>query len=79
MEWLDQLIATQTDAVILTGGVLGTAALALVLALISRSLLFSPRDAALESHSKLADVVHGSLLAFAVFVARPYVRSLSVA
>jgi hypothetical protein len=68
MDWLDKLVATNSDAVILLSGVASAAALALVLALISRRLLFSPRDAALESHSKLADVVHGSLLAFAVFV-----------
>jgi hypothetical protein len=68
MVWLDTLIANSSDAAILLGGVISTAALALVLALISRRLLFSPRDEALESHSKLADVVHGSLLAFTVFV-----------
>src|SRR3954470_15933099 len=68
MDWLYKLIAHSSDAVILVGGVVSTAALALALALMSRRLLFSPRDAALESHSKLADVVHGSLLAFSVFV-----------
>jgi hypothetical protein len=68
MIWLYKLIADSSDAVILTAGVASTAILALVLALISRRLLFSPRDEALESHSKLADVVHGSLLAFSVFV-----------
>ena len=68
MDWLDNLVSTNSDAVILLGGVVSSVILALVLAAISRRLLFSPRDAALESHSKLADVVHGSLLAFAVFV-----------
>jgi len=68
MVWLDRFIAYSSDAVILLVGVVSTATLALVLALISRRLLFSPRDKALESHSKLADVVHGSLLAFSVFV-----------
>jgi hypothetical protein len=68
MIWLYKLIADSSDAVILTAGVASTAILALVLALTSRRLLFSPRDEALESHSKLADVVHGSLLAFSVFV-----------
>jgi hypothetical protein len=68
MEWLYKLIAHSSDAVILAGGVVSTAGLALVLALISRRLLFSPHDEAFESHSKLADVVHGSLLAFSVFV-----------
>jgi hypothetical protein len=68
MNWLYKLIATSSDAVILTGGVVSTAALALVLALISRRVVFSRRDDALENHSKLADLVHGSLLAFSVFV-----------
>jgi hypothetical protein len=68
MEWLYKLIAQSSDAVILAGGVISTAVLALVLALLSRRLLFSPHDEAFESHSKLADVVHGSLLAFSVFV-----------
>jgi hypothetical protein len=68
MAWLDKLIAYNSDAVILLGGVVAAATLALVLALISRRLLFSPRDKALESHSKLADAVYGSLLAFSVFV-----------
>jgi hypothetical protein len=68
MDWLYKLIANSNDAVILIGGVVFTAALALVLALISRRLLFSPHDEAFESHTKLADVVHGSLLAFSVFV-----------
>src|SRR3954468_6517235 len=68
MDGLYKLIASSSDAVILVGGVISTAALSLVLALISRWLLFSRRDEALESHRNLADVVHGSLLAFSVFV-----------
>src|SRR3954469_22134989 len=68
MEWLYRFVAHSSDAVILAVGVVSTAGLALVLALISRRLLFSPHDEAFESHSKLADVVHGSLLAFSVFV-----------
>jgi hypothetical protein len=68
MDWLYKLIAASSDTAILVGGVISTAALALVLAVISRRLLFSPRDEALENHSKLADLVHGSLLAFSVFV-----------
>jgi Protein of unknown function (DUF4239) len=68
MDWLDKLIANSSDAVILGGGVVSTAVLALVVALIARRLFFSPNDEALESHKELADVVHGSLLAFSVFV-----------
>jgi hypothetical protein len=61
MDWLYKLIANSSDAAILVGGVVGTAVLALALARISRRLLFSPQDEALESQSKLADMVHGSL------------------
>jgi hypothetical protein len=68
MDWLYKIIATSSDAVILLPGVLSTATLALILAVISRRLLFARRDDASESHSKLADLVHGSLLAFSVFV-----------
>src|SRR3954452_22263783 len=68
MDWLYKLIANTSDAAILIGGGISTAVLALVLALISRRLLFTLRDEEIESHSKLADVVHGSLLAFSVFV-----------
>jgi hypothetical protein len=68
MVWLYQLIATSTDAAILVAGVLSAAVLALAVAMISRQLLFSPSDEALEAHGKLAEVVHGSLLAFSVFV-----------
>jgi hypothetical protein len=63
-----KLIANTGDAVILLAGVVLAAVLALVVAVISRRLLFSPNDAALEGHSKLAEVVHNSLLAFSVFV-----------
>jgi cell division protein FtsL len=63
-----KLLANSSDAVILLSGVVATAVLALVVAAISRRLLFSRNDEALEGHSKLAEVVHGSLLAFSVFV-----------
>ena len=68
MIWLYKMIATSSDAVILLVGAAGTAVLALVITLISRRILFSPNDEALEGHSKLAELVHGSLLAFSVFV-----------
>jgi hypothetical protein len=62
------LISTSSDGVILFVGVVSTAVLALIVAMISRWTLFSPSDDALEGHSRLAEVVHGSLLAFAVFI-----------
>src|SRR5215212_6730646 len=63
-----KLIANSSDAVILLAGAVATAVLALVVAVISRRLLFSRNDEALEGHGKLAELVHGSLLAFSVFV-----------
>jgi hypothetical protein len=68
VDTLYELVANRSDGVILVGGVMTAAALAIVLAVISRRLLFSPRDERLEAHGKLADVVHGSLMAFSVFV-----------
>ena len=63
-----KLIAESSDAVTLLAGVIATAGLALVVALISRRLLFSENAKALEAHGKLAEVLHSSLLAFSVFV-----------
>jgi hypothetical protein len=56
------------DAVILLIGAVATSAAALILAHLSRRFFFIPGDDALSPHSKLAEVVHSSLLAFAVFV-----------
>ena len=63
-----KVIANSSDAVILLTGVVATAVLALIMAILARRLLFSRRDARLEGHAKLAEVVHNSLLAFSVFV-----------
>src|SRR5215208_7801979 len=63
-----KFIANSSDTLILLAGVVATAFLALVVAVLSRQLLFSRNDEALEGHGKLAEVVHGSLLAFSVFV-----------
>src|SRR5690349_10594565 len=63
-----QLVAACSDAAILIICGASTAVLALLLAFISRRLWFARRQDAIEEHNKLADVVHGSLLAFSVFV-----------
>src|SRR4051812_34416106 len=68
MDWGYKLIAESSDAMVLGGGAIAMAALSVVLALLSRRLLFSVSSEVLESHRNLADVVHGSLLAFSVFV-----------
>ena len=65
---LYQVIADSSDAAILVAGALLVAVLALAVAAVSRRLLFSANDIALEEHGKLAEVEHGSLLAFSVFV-----------
>jgi Protein of unknown function (DUF4239) len=53
---------------ILVAGVVACAIMALFIAAISRRLLFSRSSGGLEEHGKLAEVVHGSLLTFSVFV-----------
>jgi len=63
-----KLIAESSDAVILLAGVIASAVLALLVALISRRLLFSGTAEALEAHGKLAEVLHASLLTFSVFI-----------
>src|SRR4051812_26924680 len=68
MDWGYKLIAESSDAMVLGGGAIAMAALSVVLALLSRRLLFSVSSEVLESYRNLADVVHGSLLAFSVFV-----------
>ena len=68
MPLLSKLVAASSDAVILLAGVAVTAVFAVGVAAISRRLLFSRNDEILEGHGKLAEVVHGSLLAFSVFV-----------
>jgi hypothetical protein len=68
MDWLYTFIAVSTDATILGVGVAIAASAALVIALLSRRLLFHPNDRFMEDHGKLAEVVHNSLLAFSVFI-----------
>jgi hypothetical protein len=63
-----QLIAAHSDATILIFGAASTVALALALAFVAHRLWFAGRLDALEEHTKLAELVHGSLLAFTVFV-----------
>jgi hypothetical protein len=62
------LVRHLPDIIVLAAGALSTAALALVFAYIARKLWFKPREEAAQAHTKLSELVHGSLLAFAVFV-----------
>ena len=57
-----------SDLAVLSIGALGTSGLALAVALVSRRFLFSGATLRLDDHGKLAELVHGSLLGFTVFV-----------
>jgi hypothetical protein len=61
-------VAQYSDMTILIAGAAATVALALLVAFFAHRLWFAPRFEAIEEHNKLADVVHGSLLAFTVFL-----------
>jgi hypothetical protein len=65
---LIKLFDAYSDQVILVAGALTTVLLALAIAYAAHRLWFAIRLEAIEEHNKLADVVHGSLLAFTVFV-----------
>lgn len=68
MDAINQALASYSDPLILASGTIGAALVALVVAFVSRAFLFRRSDTGIEAHSKLAEVVHNSLLAFAVFV-----------
>ena len=67
MDLFMSLVGDLPDLAILLTGAVVTGLVALLVAWMSRRILFSDRDGSLESHAKLADLVHGSLLAFTVF------------
>jgi hypothetical protein len=62
------LVGHLPDGVILLVGAASTAAVSVVVAIVARRLFFSPGNEKLTDHAKLAEIVHNSLLAFAVFV-----------
>lgn len=66
--WLDRFVSSQSDPVLLLAGVVGMAGLAVLVALAVRRILRRVDPAVLEGQSKLAEAVHGGLLAFAIFV-----------
>ena len=68
MAWLINLVTYLPDAAILIVGATTTALVALAVAWFARRFWFLPHGEAIEPHGKLADLVHGSLLAFTVFV-----------
>lgn len=68
MTSLFNLFVQLPDLVILAVGAVANAALALAIAFLARRFWFAPRADGLEAHTKLADLVHSGLLAFAVFL-----------
>ena len=66
MDWFMDLVGHLPDRVILLLGAATTAAVSVVLAVAARKALFSGDK--LADHAKLAEIVHSSLLAFAVFI-----------
>lgn len=67
-EWFMTAVGDLPDVFILATGASVLALLAVIVAALSRWLLFANRSAGNDQHTKLAEIVHGSLLAFCVFV-----------
>lgn len=67
MEWFYDHVGDLSDPVILASGAAITGLIALALALIARQVVLASGGSASEANSKLAELVHGSLLAFTVF------------
>ncbi len=68
MDGFLDLVGHLPDGVILLIGAATTAGVSVVLAVAARKALFAPGSHKLADHAKLAEIVHSSLLAFAVFV-----------
>lgn len=68
IEWLVIALGQSQDGFILATGAIILALLALLVAVVSRRLLFKNGMGENDQHTKLAEIVHGSLLAFTVFV-----------
>ena len=67
MEWFWSQVGNFSDVALLLKGAAITGVAALAIAWASRYLMFSTSEESPENHSQLADLVHGSLLAFTVF------------
>jgi hypothetical protein len=68
MNWFMDTLGLLPDAIILVFGAAILALIALAVAAAAHRALFMPGRQILETHGKLAELVHGSLLAFTVFV-----------
>jgi hypothetical protein len=67
MEWFYDRVGHLSDPVILFSGAAVTGLIALALAIIARRIAFASGEAGSDTNAKLAELVHGSLLAFTVF------------
>jgi hypothetical protein len=67
VDWFLDLVGHLPDATVLMGGAIIIGVAALAIAALARFTGAFAGQADLETHSKLADLVHGSLLAFTVF------------
>lgn len=68
IEWFMTALGDLPDGFILAAGAISLALLALIVAALSRRLLFANGSAGNDQHTKLAEIVNGSFLAFTVFV-----------
>ena len=68
IEWFITTLGNSPDNFILAAGAILLALLTLIVAALSRRLLFAKGCGQDDQHTKLAEIVHGSLLAFTVFV-----------
>lgn len=68
LNWFMDIVGHWPDGGILVAGAVTTSVLAIAIAFLSRHVFFPADSEALAVHGKLAEIVHSSLLAFAVFV-----------
>jgi hypothetical protein len=68
IEWFMTAVGHLPDVLILLAGAVTLALIAMMVAALSRRLLFANGSGENDRHAKLAEIVHGSLLAFTVFV-----------
>ncbi|MHB2168931.1 bestrophin-like domain [Alsobacter sp. R-9] len=68
VDWFMNIVGHWPDGLILLAGATTTAATSVAVAFVARRVIFIPGEKRISEHAKLADIVHSSLLAFAVFV-----------
>lgn len=68
VDWFMNVVGHWPDGMILLAGAGTMAVTSVAVAFVARRTLFLPAQDRISEHAKLADIVHSSLLAFAVFV-----------